>query len=97
MSCLVTVTIDTQVRTAVTFRDTDDALADPPSVLCYVKAPDGTETIYTYLIDVDLVRDSVGRYHLNFLADQVGDWKVRWQAPNYVTADAFFAAIDGTY
>lgn len=51
------------IRSRAVYRDVDGNLIDPPTVQFMLHRPDGTETTYTYLVDVNLVRDSAGVYH----------------------------------
>lgn len=51
---------------------------DPTTVTCVIKSPDGTETEYVYGTDAELVRDGVGVYHLDLVADQNKRWYYRY-------------------
>lgn len=61
-----------KVRLSAAFSDINEAAADPGGVLCKVREPDGTVTTYIYGTDADLVKDSTGHYHLDFLTTQSG-------------------------
>lgn len=58
----------------------DDVLADPDTVSVIVLAPDGTETTYVYDTDSEVVRDSLGVYHIDIDVTQGGRWYHRWIA-----------------
>ena len=65
----------TSVKVSAVFKDVDGDAFDPDIVLCAVKSPDGTETVYTYQTDAAVVRDSEGNYHLWIVnPDQEGEW-----------------------
>jgi hypothetical protein len=46
------------------------APTDPTTVAATVRKPDGTTTVYT----TEIVHDGTGRYHLNVVCDQAGEW-----------------------
>ncbi len=54
------------VRLSATFTNTAGVVTDPTATTCAIKVPSGTVTTYTYLVDVDLVRDSAGAFHLDY-------------------------------
>jgi len=47
-------------------------------VICTVKDPSGTKTVYTYAA-AQVVRDGVGSYHLDLTPQAAGPWLVRWE------------------
>jgi hypothetical protein len=61
-----------------------EAAADPSSLVAIVRNPAGTETTYTYGSAVEVVKDSVGNYHIDVTvplsnsSTAVGRWYVRW-------------------
>jgi len=61
------------------FRDpaNSNALVDPTTVRAAVKNPNGTITIYTYGVDVQVVKTAVGEYYVEVDANQSGTWHVR--------------------
>jgi hypothetical protein len=67
------------VRIDATF--TVDATAtDPTTVICRVKAPDGTVSAKTYGTDAEVVKESTaGVYHLDIDITQRGTWRYRWE------------------
>ena len=73
--------IGTLVRVSGAFRDVSNAAIDPSTVKFKWKRPDtGVVTTYTYGIDNQLVKDSVGNYHVDVSADVQGDWLYRWES-----------------
>lgn len=73
--------VGTLVRVSGVFKDASAALLDPTTVKFKWKRPDtGALTIYTYLTDVQLVRDSSGTYHVDLSADVQGEWLYRWES-----------------
>lgn len=59
---------------------------DPTAVICKIKTPGGTVTTYTYGTDPEIVKDSVGSYHLDHIATQEGTYKYRWEGTGAVQA-----------
>lgn len=57
---------------------------DPGALRLKVKAPDSTVTTYVYGTSGELMKDSVGSYHLDLLLGAAGSWLWRWEsdAPN---------------
>lgn len=71
-------------RLSVTFSDIDGTEADPTTVTFKMREPDGTETIYAYGTDAELVKDGVGRYHVDWTLTQAGRHVVRWEGTGVV-------------
>src|SRR5262245_15769254 len=67
------------VRIKVTFTDLAGTPIDPGGVIARVKTPLGVKTTYTYGVDVALVKDSVGNYHIDIEPAIQGIWKYRWE------------------
>ena len=53
--------------------------ADPDTVIFEQQAPDGVIVSYTYLTDVELIKDGTGQYHVVMMLDQAGRWWKRWE------------------
>ena len=64
-------------RFSATF-EVDGVATNPTATLFKFKTPAGTETTYTHGVDVELVRDSTGQFHVDFALDTAGVWHVRW-------------------
>lgn len=72
--------IGDKVRTSFVIKDADGNLADPTTVRCKYKDPEGTVTTKLYGTDSEVVRDSVGNYHLDFIVTSAGFWHWRWES-----------------
>jgi hypothetical protein len=66
-------------RTIVKDHINDDVLVDPPSLTLTLEAPDGTSIVFTYPDDVEVVRDELGRFHVDRILDQPQRWVWRWE------------------
>jgi hypothetical protein len=64
------------VRCSVTFRDATGALADPTSITFYYASAAAPTSRLTYLYgtDAQLVRDSLGVYHVDLVPLVPGTW-----------------------
>lgn len=51
---------------------------DPTTVTFKIKSPSGTVTTYIYATDAQLVKDSTGNYHVDWLFNESGDWWYEW-------------------
>lgn len=67
----------TLYSSTATFRDSDDAVADPTDLTVTVTEPDGTATTSTYSVS-GITRLSEGVYYHEVLLDAVGDWRFKW-------------------
>ena len=68
------------VRLSAEFTDAVGAYHDPTAVYCRYSDPSGNETTLQYGVDVALVRDSEGHYHVDVAIDEAGRWPYRWYA-----------------
>lgn len=59
-------------RPKATFTDIDGSLADPSTVVFKAIKPDETLVTYTYGVDPEVVRESLGVFYLDYLLDQKG-------------------------
>ena len=71
--------INDLVRCTAQFKTTSGTLVDPTAVIFKLKNPAGTVTSFTYGVDADLVRDSLGKYHIDVAVDRVGIWHYRFE------------------
>jgi len=53
---------------------------DPGALTVNIKTPLGALTTYVYGIDLQLVKDSTGNYHVDVDAVSQGRWIVKWVA-----------------
>lgn len=68
------------VRLTATFSDNESEAVDPDTVVCKVKDPTGSVSIYTYNADEELVRDSAGTFHLDVSVDFPGEYFYRFHS-----------------
>lgn len=64
-----------QVSAVVTINAT---LTNPTDISLHLRSPDGTDATFTYLT-AGITKDSVGRFHRDIVADQVGVWHYQWE------------------
>lgn len=62
------------VRCSAAWTDTAGAAVDPTVVIFKFKNPAGTVTTYTYGTNPELVKDSVGNYHVDVDGSSSGVW-----------------------
>ena len=67
------------VRCSGAFTDAAGDACDPTGVVFKFQDPSGNETTYTYGTDSELVKDSVGNYHVDVDTDEVGYWYYRFE------------------
>ncbi len=74
------------VHVPIAITDTVTGVAvDPTTLVVEVRAPSGVETVYTYSVGVEVVRDSAGNYHIDVAVPYantsaaVGKWYVAWR------------------
>jgi hypothetical protein len=67
-----------------------DELVDPNTVIFKVQDPDEIETSYTYGVDTEVIKDSVGVYHLDVLANKSGTWFYRYESPGQAANESWF-------
>lgn len=81
-------------RLSAAFTDANAAAADPGGVQFKIREPDGTVTTYVYGTDAQLVKDSTGNYHVDWLIDQAGRHRYRFAgvASGQAAAESEFRA-----
>lgn len=52
---------------------------DPTTVICKIMHPNQQVDIYRYGVDDELVRESVGDYHLDVVGSEVEEWPYRFE------------------
>ncbi len=62
------------------FRDEDNELIDPTAVSFIFRNPAGDTTTYVFNTNVELVRDSTGKYHVEINANAAGFWHYRYES-----------------
>lgn len=65
---------------------TSNTYTDPSTVKCYYKDPNGVVTTLTYGVDGALVKDAVGRYHVDISATIAGNYWYRFEATGSLIA-----------
>lgn len=76
----------TRIRIRASIRNFEGVLADPTTLECIVREPDGTETTYVWGTDLELVKSSDGDFYVDWDASQAGQHKYRWQAGGTIVA-----------
>jgi hypothetical protein len=76
---------DSLVRVNVTFA-LSGTNTDPSVVKAYYKSPTGVVTTLVYGVDNALVKDAVGQYHVDILAQIVGNWFYRFEGTGTLVA-----------
>lgn len=76
------------IKISLEFHDSNGSLIDPAVPNVSVLKPSGVHPTYTYPAAPELVRDSVGKYHLNITVDVAGDWFVRGWATGGITVSS---------
>jgi hypothetical protein len=66
------------IDVTITDNDNAGALYDPPALVFKVRRPSGTVTTLTYPVDAALVRDSIGKFHVDVLFADVGNHGWSW-------------------
>ena len=85
-------------RLSAAFKDAAGTLGDPSTVTVKYQKPDGTEVTKVYVTDVEVVKDSVGNYHIDVSASASGVWVYRWQSTGPVTAaEAIFTVKESEF
>jgi hypothetical protein len=67
------------VRLTAVFTDALGMPVDPDSVTVRTDSPDLTLAAKVYVMDIEVVRDDVGKYHFDVDASVPGDWNYRWE------------------
>jgi len=60
---------------------TDDMLqspVDPASVIFQYVRPSGAIVSMRYGLDLHVMRDGIGLYHVSLIADEIGRWRYKW-------------------
>jgi hypothetical protein len=73
------------VQLPASFVNDSNVATDPTGVSVKVMKPDGTTVTYTYLTDVEVVKDSTGNYHLDLAISLAGVYKYKWFGTGAVT------------
>ena len=69
---------DSLLRFKATFKDNDAALTDPTTITLRHTEPGAAAVNYVYGTDAEVIRESLGIFHVDYIADAVGEHKWRW-------------------
>jgi hypothetical protein len=64
-------------RIAAAFTTAAGAATDPATVTFKYRSPTGSSASLVYGVDVSVVKDSTGNYHLDITLNAAGDWAYR--------------------
>ena len=67
-----------RLSAAFTVAGNSPPATDPTTLTFKMREPDGTVTTYVYVTDAEVVRDSLGNFHVDWLLAQVGRHTYRW-------------------
>ena len=89
----------TTVRTKVVFTDPDGVVVDPPGVSVSWDGPLAILETYTFGVDLEVVNDGVGLYHMDRPMTgptEIGQWWVTWNGtPAFAAGENYFYVKDG--
>ena len=79
---------------SVAFRDpTTNALTDPPGVNVLILLPNVRPALeFVFGVDVEVVNDAIGLYHMNYTTAREGLHRYRWEGTG-----AIGAAVEGSF
>lgn len=86
-------------RLSAAVTDSDAAAADPTGLSFTLQPPDGVTVTYVYGTDAELVKDSVGNYHVDITLSQPGRWAYKFNATGsnaQMTSGELFVRRDST-
>jgi len=77
-----------RVRLTAAFTDPNnaDAAIDPTTVEVHYRNPAGTVTTKVHVTDAEVVKDSVGNYHIDIDITVSGRWYSRWEGDGAAVA-----------
>ena len=79
-------TIGQQIRFSAAFKNLAGTLTDPTTVTFKIESPSGTVVTYVYLTDSQLIKDSTGNYHVDYLPASSGAWNYRWEGAGAIVS-----------
>lgn len=65
-----------------------NTLTDPTSVKFIYTEPDGDPVVLVYGTDIEVVKESTGKYYVDLNLSQSGKWRWRWESTGVVVAAA---------
>jgi hypothetical protein len=73
------------VRFKCSFKDLDDAAADPTTVTALIKDPSGNVETLVYGVDAAVIKSATGIYYVDRTIDEAGIWRHRWTGTGALT------------
>jgi len=82
--------IGDKVRITVTCKNVTRVISDPDTLRFRFRKPDGTETVWTFGVDAQVVREAVGVFHVDLPLTMASvltkEWRYRWEAEGTFSA-----------
>lgn len=87
------------VRLSVEFKDAVGTFVDPGQVFLKIRDSFGVVIIKQFGVDGDLIKDAVGRYHLDQEATKEGIWFYRFEGKvsNKSATETAFQVLDSQF
>ena len=79
-------------RITASFTDIDGDPIDSSGLTISIENPSGDTTAYVYGVDEEVIRDSLGVYHIDTLLDEAGIWRY-----NVTSTGAVAAVEEGSF
>jgi hypothetical protein len=76
----MSIPVNTSQNITSVIRNLSDQVVDPTALTFTITPPTGSPTTYTYGVDSQLVRTSVGQFYVEWLFNQSGKWTWVWNA-----------------
>lgn len=77
----------TQLRVSVSFTDSSGTLTDPTTItVAIANAAASSLTIYTYGVDIQVVKQSTGIYYMDYTPPNTGTFTFQWKGTGTVVA-----------
>jgi len=75
-----------QQRLSINFTDYSANAADPDAINLIITQPDQTKISYSYAVDPEFIKDSIGKYHLDYLFTQSGRYIIRFEGTGTINS-----------
>lgn len=88
----------TTVTLTAAFTDSSGVASDPTTVIFKTYSPHRVSTTYTYGVDSEVAKSSVGNYTATFVPDIAGRWYIRWETTgSTMTTEDNFVVTDSPF